>query len=76
MVGVEDLGEEDPDGDERGVEATAEGNALVAEGLLDLVVGEQVGEGEAGGLGEAAAERADLAMAGRGGSMSHGWPPC
>ena len=39
VVGVENLGEEDPDGDERAEEAAAEGDVLVAEGLLDLAVG-------------------------------------
>jgi hypothetical protein len=40
VVGVEDLGEEDPEGDERREEAIAEGDVFLAEGLFGQVSGE------------------------------------
>jgi hypothetical protein len=71
MVGVEDLGEEDPEGDERGEEAVAEGDGLVAEGLFGQPLGEQLGKGQSGSVGEALTELSDLARAVRGGSIRH-----
>jgi hypothetical protein len=75
VVGVEHLGEEDPEGDQGGEQALAEGDALVVEGLLPLGWGQQVGAGQAGSLGEVVAQTAGLAGAGGGGGMSRGWPP-
>jgi hypothetical protein len=74
-VGAEDLGEEDPEGDQGAEQALAEGDALVVEGLLDLLGREQVGEGQAGDLGEVVAQAAGLAGRAREDSMSQGWPP-
>ena len=58
-VGIEELGEEDPAGDQRGEEAVAEGDGLVAEGRWGQVCGEQWAEGQSGGVGEAWAEWCD-----------------
>jgi hypothetical protein len=55
-VGVEDLGEEEPEGDEGVVDVVAEGDALVVEGVVDALVGEQVGEGAGAVLEELVAE--------------------
>src|SRR5262249_6124504 len=74
--GGEQRGEEERDGDQGGEEAVAEGDALVAQGLANLVGGEEVGEGEPGGAGELLLQPAGLAVTAGGGSMSHGWPPC
>src|SRR5262249_21389678 len=76
VVGVEDVGQEEPEGDQRRAEAVAAANLLGAAGLLDLRCGEQVGQGECRGVGALLPELPDLAAAAPGGSMSQGWPPC
>jgi hypothetical protein len=73
--GVEDLGQEGEQGDARGVDALAAAAAEVAEGLVDLLGGEAVGEGEAGPCDEVAAGVGDLAGDGAGASMAHGRLP-
>src|SRR5439155_27144822 len=52
MVGVKHLGEEDQEGQPRRVEAVTEAMPLFLGRLPDLLSGEQVGEGQAGSLGE------------------------
>jgi hypothetical protein len=71
MVRVESLGEEDPEGDERGEEAVAEGDGFVADDLLGESLGEQFGERQGGSVGESLTELPDLAGVRRRGSMSH-----
>jgi hypothetical protein len=75
VIGVEDLGEEHPQGDERREQPVAEGDGFVAEGLLDGVVIEELGEGELGGVVELLAALLDLARAWGRRSMAPGWPP-
>jgi hypothetical protein len=76
VVGVEDLGEKDPEGDERREEAVAEGDGFVANGLFSQVSGEEFGEGQSGSVGDLATQLSDLARGACGGSMTHGWSPC
>ena len=76
MGGVEDLGQEDPHRDGRGEEAVAEADALIPHGAFDGIDGEQVGEGQPGGLGEAAAGGGQLAAGAGRATMGHGGPPC
>src|SRR5262249_6190614 len=74
-VRVEHLGQERPERDEGREHAVAPRDGLGVQGLLDLGVGQQVGERQGRGVGEAVAQAADLAGTRRRGSMSHGWPP-
>ncbi len=76
MVGVENLGEEDPERDERGEESLAEGDGLVADGLFGQTAGQEFAERQGWGVGNLLTKLSDLATAAWGGSMSHGWPPC
>src|SRR5207248_398781 len=61
VIRVEDLAEEDPEGDQRREQSVAETDVLRAEDLSDLARIEQVGERQAGGLRELTAERGDWA---------------
>ena len=77
LVGVEDLAEEDPEGHQRGVDPVVPGRLDLAEGLVEAVGGEDVGEGEAAVLEELAAEGVDLMAEESVGGQSHrsapGW---
>src|SRR6202022_3615413 len=52
VVGVQDLGEEDPEGDQGGEQAVAEGDLLGTQGLLDQVLVQEVGKGQMGLLSQ------------------------
>src|SRR5262249_59645687 len=71
VVGVEHLGEEDPQGDQGRVQAFAERDGLLAEGLLDRFGAQDVGERQPGGLGELSPQDAGWAGAASGGRVSH-----
>jgi hypothetical protein len=71
VIGIKDLGKEDPEGDERGEKTVSEGDGLVADDLLGQPLGEQFDERQCGGVGEALPELSDLAGVRRRGSMSH-----
>ena len=71
LVGVEDLAEEDPEGHQRGVDPVVPGRLDLAEGLVEAVGGEDVGEGEAALLEELAAEGVDLMAKASVGGQSH-----
>src|SRR5262245_7376471 len=75
VVGVEDLGKEDPGGHDRGEESLAEDDLLLVEGLRDLLGRQEIGEGQSRCLGELSVQSGDWACVRRGGTMSHGWPP-
>jgi hypothetical protein len=75
LIGLEDLREKDPESHERGEQAVAEGHRLVAEGLLDGLPIEEVGEGEFGATVQLLPQLRDLARPWGRCSMVHGWPP-
>jgi hypothetical protein len=60
VVGGEDPAEEGPEGHQRGVDPVVPGRLDLAEGLVEAVGGEEIGEGEAALLEELAAESIDL----------------
>jgi hypothetical protein len=75
LVGIEHLGEKDPEGHEGREESVPEGHGFVAEGLPDDVRIEELREGELGGVVELLAQLLDLARPWGRRSMAHGWPP-
>jgi hypothetical protein len=75
MVGVQDLGEEDPEGDPGGEEAVPEADVLLTDRLSDLVCGEEIGEGEPRCLGELLEVGLNLALESVGVTTRHGGPP-
>ena len=76
MVGIEDLRQKDPEGDEGREEAIAERNRLGIEGLLNLLGWQVFGQRKASGLDQLLAEGTDWAGQGTGSRMSHRRPPC
>jgi hypothetical protein len=71
-VGGEDLAEEDPEGHQRREDAVDPGRLDLAEGLLEALGGEDVGEGESAVLEELLAKGLDLPLKAMVGGMSHG----
>ena len=72
LVGGEDLAEKDPEGHQRREDAVDPGGPDLAEGLLESVLGEDVGEGELAVLEELLAEGLDLPLKAMLRGMSHG----
>ena len=72
---VEHLTEEDPERHQRGVDPILPGRLDLAEGLVEAVGGENVGEGEAALLEELAAEGIDLMAEASVRRQSHGSAP-
>jgi hypothetical protein len=68
---VEDLGEEHPQGHSWVIESVAEAELFGLDSVLDLIVGQEIGKGQSGILGELMAKPGDLAEGRRGGTMSH-----
>jgi hypothetical protein len=71
MAGVEDLGEEHPQGHGGAKESIAEAGLFGVDGLLDLIGRQDVGKGQSGVLGELMADSGNLAEGRRGSTMSH-----
>jgi hypothetical protein len=55
VIGIENLGEEDPEGNEWGEESVAEGDALVVDGLFGEAAGKEFAERQSRGVGDLAA---------------------
>jgi hypothetical protein len=71
MTGIEDLGEEHPQGNGGVKEPVAEASVFGLDSVLDLLGREDVGEGQRGGVGELSAKPCGLAGGRRGGTRSH-----
>src|SRR5262249_23465224 len=75
-VGTEDLAEEGPEGEGGSEELVPPGGPLRAEGGIEALGGEDVGEGQAVVLGERSTQGFDLVGLGARGTIGHRRPAC